>query len=381
MEHGFDYTTAARRFWSRFPALAYLSIQVGFWIMANLLLGIVMHLQALRINEVVQIPGLSLLKPIIQVAIIFGFLYGIIFGLASFYLGKTYYRSIPLGAIMVLDTALSLIILVALLTLVRFKLVALLMPGYVEVYPLNNKSWEYFLAIVVVYFFFMTLLINFIIQVNKKYGPGVLVPLLLGKYRQPREEERIFMFMDLKASTTHAEQLGHLRYSAFIRDSFMDINSVVPLFDADIYQYVGDEIVLSWRLDHGIRNAACIRLYFACREAFSKRAPYYLRQYGLLPEFKAGVHGGKVTAVEIGDIKRDIAYHGDVLNTSARIQGLCNQFDQQLIVSTKLLRRIQLPDTLEIKSLGSVLLKGKEESIEVSGISMNSSPMLPANQK
>ncbi len=370
MEHGFDYTTAARRFWARFPALAYLSIQAGFWIMANLLLGIIMHLQALRINEVAQMPGLSLLKPIIHVAIIFGFLYGIIFGLPSFYLGKTYYRNKPLGAVLILDAALSLIILMGLLTFVRFTLVNLLMPNYNETYPLNNRSWEYFLAIVVVYFFFMTLLINFIIQINKKYGPGVLVPLLLGKYRQPREEERIFMFMDLKSSTTHAEQLGHLRYSAFIRDSFMDINHVVPFFDADIYQYVGDEIVLSWRIEHGIRKATCIRLYFACRDAFTKRAPYYLEQYGMLPEFKAGVHGGKVTAVEIGDIKRDIAYHGDVLNTSARIQALCNQFNQQLIVSTELLGKIQLPDTLETEPLGSVLLKGKEESIGINGISM-----------
>jgi hypothetical protein len=43
---------------------------------------------------------------------------------------------------------------------------------------------------------------SFINLINKKLGPGVLIPMLLGKYRNPREEERIFMFMDLKASTT-----------------------------------------------------------------------------------------------------------------------------------------------------------------------------------
>jgi adenylate cyclase len=83
----------------------------------------------------------------------------------------------------------------------------------------------------------MTMVLYFIIQVNKKYGPGILLPLLLGKYRTPIEEERIFMFMDLRASTTLAEKLGHLKYSAFIRDSFMDINHVVSSFNAEIYQY------------------------------------------------------------------------------------------------------------------------------------------------
>jgi adenylate cyclase len=377
MRYDFDYTTAARRLWARSPVFAYLSIQVSFWITANLLLGVIMHVQALRISEVVHMPGLSILKPILQVAVIFGFLYAIVFGLVSYHLEERFYRKKSLGLILILNVLLSLLILVVLLTFVRFVLVSLLMPAYVEAYPLSDRSWGYFLTIVVVYFFFMTLLINFINQVNRKFGPGVLLPLLLGKYRQPREEERIFMFMDLKGSTTHAERLGHLRYSAFIRDSFMDINNVVSSFDADIYQYVGDEIVLSWRIDDGIRQAFCIGFYFACCEEFLKRRSYYIGQYKMLPEFKAGVHGGKVTAVEIGNIKREIAYHGDVLNTSARIQGMCNHYNQQLIISTELLNKISLPAMLTAESLGSVLLKGKEQSMEVSGISMSSSHIVP----
>lgn len=368
MQFNFDYTTAARRFWARYPALAYLSIQVSFWVTANLLLGFILHLQALRIGETLHMPGLSVLKPIVQVALIFGILYGIIYGLISYYLEKTVYGKKSLGALFLINTALSFIILIVLLTFVRFALVDVLMPNYIQQYPLSNRSWEYLLIISAIYFFFMTLLINFISQVNKKYGPGVLLPLILGKYRQPREEQRIFMFMDLKDSTSHAEKLGHLRYSSLIRDSFMDINNVVSRFDADIYQYAGDEIILSWRKDLGIRKAFCIIFYFACREELLKRKSYYQVTYGVLPEFKAGVHGGTVTAVEIGNIRREIAFHGDVLNTSARIQGLCNEYNQQLIISTELLEEITLPNTLKAKSLGSVPLKGKELRVAVSGI-------------
>ncbi len=93
----------------------------------------------------------------------------------------------------------------------------------------------------------MMLVINFIIQVNKKFGPGVLVPLLLGQYRNPKEEERAFLFMTLHSSTRIAESLGHFRYSSFIRDCFIDINKVMTnVHDAEVYQYVDDEIVISW---------------------------------------------------------------------------------------------------------------------------------------
>src|SRR5690606_23539690 len=125
-------------------------------------------------------------------------------------------------------------------------------------------------------------------------------PLLLGKYRNPREEERIFMFMDLKSSTTIAEQLGHLKYSAFIRDCFADINKILFPFRAQVYQYVGDEIVVTWTAYEGLKNYFCIRFYFACKNQFHNRTEYYIKNYGLLPEFKAGIHMGKVTAVEIG---------------------------------------------------------------------------------
>jgi adenylate cyclase len=177
----------------------------------------------------------------------------------------------------------------------------------------------------------MTLLISFINQVNKKYGPGVLLPLLFGRYRTPKEEERIFMFMDLKSSTATAEKLGHLKYSSFIRDCFSDINEVLFPSRAQVYQYVGDEIVVAWPEHAGLKYYFCINFYFACKNQFSLRAQYYLTNYGLVPEFKAGLHSGMVTAVEIGELKRDIAYHGDTLNTAARIQSVYNEYGKSLL--------------------------------------------------
>jgi adenylate cyclase len=111
------------------------------------------------------------------------------------------------------------------------------------------------------------------------------------------------MFMDLKSSTTYAEKLGHIKHSALIRDSFKDINQVLARHNAEVYQYVGDEIVVSWPISEGLRGLACIEFFFSTQNQFNQRHDYYMENYGFIPQFKAGLHLGIVTAVEVGEIK------------------------------------------------------------------------------
>ena len=59
------------------------------------------------------------------------------------------------------------------------------------------------------------------------------------------------------------------------------------------------------------------------KRELKQKSKLYQDRFGLVPSFKAGIHIGKVTTGEIGKIKRDIIFTGDVLNTAARIQGLC----------------------------------------------------------
>jgi adenylate cyclase len=176
------------------------------------------------------------------------------------------------------------------------------------------------------------------------------------------------MFMDLKSSTSIAEKLGHLKYSSFIQDCFMDINEVLYPFCAQVYQYVGDEIVVTWPVGEGLRNHFCIKFYFACKNQFLLRAPHYVENYGCLPVFKAGMHMGKVTAVEIGEIKKDIAYHGDTLNISARIRSVCNDYDKDFLVSKYLVEKIGINKSIQVEDLGRVLLKGKTESVGIASV-------------
>ncbi|MEL6919284.1 MAG: adenylate/guanylate cyclase domain-containing protein, partial [Bacteroidota bacterium] len=200
---------------------------------------------------------------------------------------------------------------------------------------------------------------------TERFGKGVFLKMLIGTYRTPKEEERIFMFLDLKDSTTIAENLGHLAYSQFIQDCFHDLNMVVFKYEAEIYQYVGDEAVLTWPYAKGIANNNCIRLFFEFQQQRKSREAYYLGKYETFPEFKAGVHGGSIMVAEVGFIKKELAYHGDVINTSARIQAQCNIYDRAILLSEKLMKDITIDDFLTSNPLGSVLLKGKRKEVKI----------------
>jgi adenylate cyclase len=365
-----NYTDFARRYTFKHPIRSFVGVQFTFWIFANLLLGIIFHLQSLLITEIYPLPQIVGFRIILIVAIIFGLFYGTVLGLCDYYLDKSFFKNHSLGKLIILKVAISFIVLTVLIAIIKYIIAPLFFGSFFNTvsFKQNNKFWHLLFALIAVYYFFMSLLINFINQVNKKYGPGVLIPLLLGKYRSPREEEKIFMFMDLNASTTIAEKLGHLKYSEFIRDSFQDINLIVSSFNAEIYQYVGDEIVLTWQLHDGMNNLSCLRFFFECERKLQERKEHYLANYGTIPSFKAGVHLGKVTVVEIGDIKRDIAYHGDTLNTTARILSLCNEYQKKILISDNIFNYYNNDARLVIERLGKIKLRGKEQEVEIASI-------------
>ncbi len=212
----------------------------------------------------------------------------------------------------------------------------------------------------------------FFLEVSDNLGQGVLMNFLVGKYHQPREEERVFMFMDLKSSTTIAEQLGHVRYFSWLNDYYNDITNPILSSYGTIHQYVGDEVILSWSKKEGVQNLNCIRCFFHCRQKIAELRKNYQEEYGIVPEFKAGLHIGRVTVGEIGTIKKEIAYTGDVLNTTSRIQGLCNSLQTDILISEDLLDAFgkDLEVSFEVKEIGEVALRGRNQEVKVFTVTM-----------
>ncbi|WP_422008276.1 adenylate/guanylate cyclase domain-containing protein [Roseivirga pacifica] len=204
--------------------------------------------------------------------------------------------------------------------------------------------------------------------ISENLGHKVMLNFFTGKYHSPKEEERIFMFLDLKASTTIAEKLGHVRYFNFLQEYYDNLSDAIIAHQGEVYQYIGDEIVVSWRNELGLKSNNCVECFFAMKRDLQKRWPFYETQYGFEPSFKAAIHFGRVTTGEIGALKKEIFYTGDVLNTTARIQGLCNEYGEELLISEALQAQLSLDAKYQTKSHGKAVLKGKASSLEIVGV-------------
>ncbi len=214
----------------------------------------------------------------------------------------------------------------------------------------------------------MVFSVSFIRQVNRMLGQNALINFLTGKYHRPIEEERVFMFLDLKDSTTIAEKLGHKGYHLFLDDFFYDITPSIIESKGEIYQYVGDEVVVTWRTEKGIRDGNCISCYFRAAAAIQRVSNRYEEKYGHIPTFKVGYHIGAVCAGLVGDIKRDIVFHGDTVNTASRIRSECTVLKRNLLLSGELLSKLSIQNYLTPESMGKIRLRGKEEEIELFAI-------------
>lgn len=205
--------------------------------------------------------------------------------------------------------------------------------------------------------------ISFVREIHRMFGPGLFTKLVLGTYHRPIEEERIIMFLDLNNSTQLAEKLGPLRFAEFKNDFFHDLAEPVLATRGEVFQYVGDEVVLTWELSKGLPDARWLRFFFLFAEVVTKHASRYLKTYGSVPTFKAGVHAGTVVTTEVGDLKKNIVHSGDAMNTAARIEAECRHSGKAFLVSDELLRQTIVPSGYTATGLGEHELRGRSEPV------------------
>lgn len=288
----------------------------------------------------------------------------IIFWINAKYIDQPYGKTILL-VVLLFMTATSLLILLMGVPYISYTTgVAVGEAGYWEYYrdyifnPFQLKKhlvWAFIVG-----------LTQFGLQLDRKFGHGVLWDIIRGKYHQPKEEYRVFMFADLRSSTTIAESIGDARYHLLLRDFFTDVTNAIINNQGSIYNYVGDQVIISWNKP----GKHCLKCFFDMQGSIEARKSAYLKKYGVVPEFKAGLHAGQVIAGEIGIIKRDITYSGDVLNTTSRIQDKCVELNALLLISDELLKEIPSHEDYRIAYMGTMKLKGKKREIGLHSISL-----------
>ncbi|CAN5253722.1 hypothetical protein BH23BAC1_BH23BAC1_16370 [soil metagenome] len=224
-----------------------------------------------------------------------------------------------------------------------------------------NKDFK----IAIAYTLLLAFIISFTYQMSRKLGQGVLWDLISGKFHHPVEVERVFMFMNIRRSGKIIKKIGLLKFHKLLNDLAYDLSPSILAYKGKIYQYVEDELVISWNLDQGIKNSNCLRALFDAKEKIHARREKYFQLYGFIPQFRAAFHCGSVILGEVGDIKSETCYYGDVLNTTSRILGQCETLGKYVLVSSTLMKRLNLPVVFNSESCGIIPLKGKKEAIEL----------------
>lgn len=302
-------------------------------------------------------------------SVLFGIIFGSSFTLTDIITDRTFIRNRSI-AFIVIAKSIFYFIAVFLTGAIIYAIYAVfeMFPGNIdidEMYALVNTE---FVVATVLFFSIIVVVINFVLQLTRKLGFHTVKHLVTGKYSNPKEEEIIVAFIDLKDSTAIAEKLGHKKYSKFIQSCFNELTDLIIKHKAHVYQYVGDEVVLMWLAPKGLKKLNCINLFFAFEEKLSRNKPKYLDEFEVFPVFKAGMDMGKVTVVEIGEIKKEIALHGDVINTASRIQHYCSELDQKLLISNRLENKLPYTLGFEKTKIEGVQLRGKNDVVNIYSI-------------
>ncbi|HET9416689.1 MAG TPA: adenylate/guanylate cyclase domain-containing protein, partial [Candidatus Limnocylindria bacterium] len=137
----------------------------------------------------------------------------------------------------------------------------------------------------------------------------------------------------------------------------------------EVHRYVGDEVILTWTAEDGLRADGCVAAVFAIADALERAAKEYESDFGIAPGFWAGLHVGPVVTGEIGTIKHEIAYLGDTLNVAARIEEACKELEHQVLASADVVSAVELPGGTAGTSLGAIQLRGVAEPVELFAIS------------
>ncbi len=147
-----------------------------------------------------------------------------------------------------------------------------------------------------------------------------LFHLMIGTYHRPVIEEKVLLFLDINNSTGLAERLGAIQIKSLVGKFLFDVSKPITDYGGEIYLYKGDGLIALWNWNEAIRGNRILRAIDAVFASVRREEAVYQRQFGVVPRFRIGVHGGEVVVSEQGDTKRAIGVYGSTINIAARME-------------------------------------------------------------
>jgi adenylate cyclase len=209
---------------------------------------------------------------------------------------------------------------------------------------------------------------NLVLGIANIVGPRAFLNLFIGRYHSPVAENRFVLFVDIAGSTGLAERLGGLAIHRLLDRTFRLLTLAVVDYHGEVLNYVGDEVIVTWRENSGAIDCRPLRCFMAMREELLRASGQLEREFGAAPRIRGSLHFGPVIVGEIGDVKRAIVFNGDVMNTAARLEELSRGVDGGFLASRAAMDRFGSVPPFAVHDLGRLPIRGRADGIDVVGI-------------
>jgi adenylate cyclase len=223
--------------------------------------------------------------------------------------------------------------------------------------------WSSFIAPAVI-----AVLMNLTFGVANIIGNRAFLNFITGRYHSPVEENRFVLFVDIAGSTGLAERLGGIGIHRLLDRTFRLLTMAVVDYRGEVLNYVGDEVIVTWREKSGAIDCRPLRCFAAMRNELAQASGQFEREFGVVPQIRGSLHFGPVIIGEIGNIKRAIVFNGDVMNTAARLEELSRNVAGGFLASRAAMERFSSTPSFAVRDLGRLTIRGRADGIDVVGI-------------
>jgi adenylate cyclase len=182
--------------------------------------------------------------------------------------------------------------------------------------PVSYRRLPFVLPNVIVY----SVIGIVVMRVVHFIGIETLFHLMIGTYHRPVIEQKVLIFIDINNSTGLADKLGALKIKALVGKFLFDISKPITDSGGDIYLYKGDGLIAIWDWQDAVRNDKLLSAIDGVFAAVRRERSRYMAQFGVMPTYRIGVHGGDVVVSEQGDTKRSIGIYGSTINIASRME-------------------------------------------------------------
>jgi adenylate cyclase len=189
------------------------------------------------------------------------------------------------------------ILIYALVVVALFLLSILLMR--LILWDWNSLPWIYRHFLIVLPIVFANSVIGIVVmRIAHFIGIKTLFHLTIGTYHRPVVENKVLMFLDINGSTALAVRLGAVEMKSLVGKFLFDISAPITNNGGDIYLYKGDGLIALWPWQEGVSHGKILHAIDAVFAAVQQERDEYLKQFGVVPTFRIGVHGGEIVVSE-----------------------------------------------------------------------------------